>query len=82
MVGLLAGSLRANQSAENNALSQKNRLNYRTRIMIYYRDGTVTLWDMSNQAWVRTANPSDQLLDSLPRVEDERIRRYLQNGVS
>ena len=75
----------ANKSDQNNILaaSQESGRNYRSRTIIYHRDGTVTLWDMFRQAWVRTANPSDHhLLDGLPRPEVDRIQRYIQNGVS
>ena len=74
----------ANKSDQNNILaaSQESGRNYQSRTIIYHRDGTVTLWDMFRQAWVRTANPSDHLLDGLPRPEVDRIQRYIQNGVS
>jgi hypothetical protein len=75
---------KANKSDQNNILaaSQETGTNYRSRTIIYHRDGTVTLWDVLSREWVRTDNPSDQLLGTLPRAEIDRIRRYLQNRVS
>jgi hypothetical protein len=64
------------------AASQETGRNCRSRTIIYHRDDTVTLWDASNRAWVRTADPSDQLLDGLPRAEIDRIQRFLLKGVS
>jgi hypothetical protein len=74
----------ANKSDQNNILaaSQETGTNYRSRTIIYHRDGTVTLWDVFSRAWVRTDNPNDQLLGTLPRAEIDRIRRYLQNRVN
>jgi len=57
------------------AASQETGRNYRSRTITYHRDGTVTLWDVFSQAWVRTANPSDQLLGGLPLAEIDRIQR-------
>jgi hypothetical protein len=62
--------------------SQETGKNYRRRTIIYHRDGTVRLWDVFSQSWVRTADPNDQLLDGLPRAELDRIKRYLLNGIS
>jgi hypothetical protein len=64
------------------AASQETDKNYRRRTIIYHRDGTVTLWNVFSQSWVRTADPNDQLLDGLPRAEFDRIKRYLLNGIS
>jgi hypothetical protein len=74
----------ANEFDQNSILaaSQEAGRNFRTRTIIYHRDGTVTLWEAFSQAWIRTADPSDQLLDGLPRAEIERIQRYLLKGVS
>jgi len=74
----------ANKSDQNNILaaSQETGRNYRSRTIIYHRDGTVTFWDAFSQAWVQTADPSDQLLDGLPRAEIDRIQRFLLKGVS
>jgi hypothetical protein len=69
---------KANQSAHNSALSQETCTNYRRKIITYHRDGTVTFWDVSSQAWARTANPTDQQLSGLPHAEVDRIRRYLR----
>lgn len=73
-----------NKSDQNNivAASRETGKNYRIRTIIYHRDGTVTLWDVSSQAWVRTADPNDQLLGGFRRPEIDRIQRFLQNGVS
>jgi len=51
----------ANKSDQNNILaaSQETGTNYRSRTIIYHRDGTVTLWDVFSRAWVRTDNPND-----------------------
>jgi hypothetical protein len=75
---------KANQSDQNNTLaaSQDTGTNYRSRIITYHRDGTVTLWDVFSEEWVRTGSPSDRLLGALPGAEIDRIRRYLHNGVS
>jgi hypothetical protein len=75
---------KANQSAQNctRRLSQETCKNYRSRIITYHSDGTVTFWDVSNQAWARTANPTDQQVSGLPHAEVDRIRRYLQNRVN
>ena len=75
---------KANKSVQNNimAASQETGRNYRIRAIIYHRDGTVTLRDVFSQTWIRTANPSDQLLGGFPRPEIDRIQRHLQNGVS
>jgi hypothetical protein len=64
------------------AASQETGRNYRSRTIIYHRDGTVTFWDASNKTWVRTADANDQLLDGLPCAEIDRIKRYLLNGIS
>jgi len=69
---------KADQSAENNAPSQENPRNYRSRMITYHRDRTVTLWDVCSQEWVRTANPTDQQLSGLPHAEVDRIWRYLR----
>jgi hypothetical protein len=73
----------ANKSDQNSTLaaSQETGINNRIRVITYHRDGTVTLWDMSRQEWVRTNHPSDQLLGSLHPVDSDRIRWYLKNGV-
>ena len=38
----------------------------------YHRDRSVTLWDIFTQTWLRTSNPSDEILASLS--EEERVR--------
>jgi hypothetical protein len=42
----------------------------------YHRDGTVTLWDVYTQQWVRTSRPSDRQLAALPSEERERTIRH------
>ena len=71
---------KANQSTQNSTrrLSQETCTNYRSRIITYHRDGTVTFWDVSSQVWARTANPTDQQLSGLPHAEVDRILRYLR----
>jgi hypothetical protein len=72
----------ANNSDQNNILvASQETTNYRIRMITYHRDGTVTVWDVSRQRWVRTNDPSDQLLDSLCRADADRIRWFVKNGV-
>jgi hypothetical protein len=41
----------------------------------FHRDGSVTVWDVYRQDWVRTSRPSDQLLAS--RIGDrEKIKTH------
>ena len=47
---------------------------YRTT---YHRDGTVTVWDVYQAAWVRTSTPTDQLLATLDADERERVKRHV-----
>lgn len=42
----------------------------------FHRDGTVTIWDVYTQQWVRTAHPLDELLASLSKPEYERVLRH------
>ena len=51
---------------------------YKTR---YHRDGSVTLWHVYSQTWVRTATVSDQTLATLGQEDRERILRHIR-GVS
>jgi hypothetical protein len=44
----------------------------------YHRDGTVTMWDVHTQQWVRTGEPSDQQLASL----DHEVRRHVMEHVA
>ena len=46
---------------------------YKTK---YHRDGTVTVWDVYQQQWQRTARPSDAVLASLGHRERERVIRH------
>lgn len=41
----------------------------------FHRDGTVTVWDVHQQQWVRTSRPSDQILASCSS-DRERIKRH------
>ncbi|HET9376699.1 MAG TPA: hypothetical protein VFO40_17120 [Chthoniobacterales bacterium] len=47
-------------------------------MITYHRDGTITLWEVYSQEWVRTANPTDEHLSGLPAAEIDRIRRFLR----
>lgn len=42
----------------------------------YHRDGTVTLWDVYRQQWIRTGQPRDEVLASLGHEERERVIRH------
>jgi len=42
-----------------------------------HRDGTVTIWNIYAQEWVRTEAPSDQILASLSRDERDKIEAHL-----
>lgn len=44
---------------------------------ICHRDGTVTLWDVYQQSWTRTSDPTDEQLSAMGRGERERVRRHL-----
>ena len=46
---------------------------YQTR---YHRDGTVTIWDVYAQQWLRTSDPSDRVLASLSDAQRERVIRH------
>lgn len=48
---------------------------YRTT---YHRDGTVTVWDVYTQSWLRTAQPSDKVLASLSPKERERVKEHCE----
>lgn len=39
----------------------------------YHRDGSVTVWDVYRQGWLRTESPSDDVLASLSPEEREKI---------
>lgn len=39
----------------------------------YHRDGSVTVWDVYAQQWLRTDNPSARVLASMSRKERERV---------
>ena len=43
---------------------------------IYHRDRTVTIWDVYQQQWMRTDEPSDRVLASLSTDERERVIRH------
>lgn len=42
-----------------------------------HRDGSVTLWQVYQQQWVRTARPSDETLASLGWETRDRVLRHL-----
>lgn len=42
----------------------------------YHCDGTITVWSVYLQQWVRTGRPSDGLLTTLPIAERERAVRH------
>lgn len=46
---------------------------YRT---VYHRNGEVTVWDVYQQQWVRTARPRDEVLASLSTDSRERVLRH------
>ena len=46
----------------------------------YHRDGSVTLWDVYLQNWVRTSRPSDQVYASLSTEERARVTRHVEKG--
>ncbi len=51
----------------------------------FHRDGSVTVWDVYTQGWVRTSAPSDAMLASLGSKERERVIRHCaaaQGGAS
>jgi Zn-finger protein len=43
----------------------------------YHRDGTVTVWDCIQQAWVRGNDPSDELLATLSSDEREKVINHI-----
>ena len=47
---------------------------YRTT---YHRDGTLTVWDVYRQQWVRTPSPSDQVLASMRPADRDRAIRHV-----
>lgn len=42
----------------------------------YHKDGSVTLWNVFTQQWLRTRRPSDEVLASLPKEERRRVMRH------
>jgi hypothetical protein len=42
----------------------------------FHRDGTVTVWDVYSQSWLRTRRPSDRILASLNGKERDRVIRH------
>lgn len=50
---------------------------YRTKL---HRDGTVTIWHVYTQQWLRTTEPSDRMLASLSRRERERVLKHLEKA--
>ena len=48
---------------------------YRTT---YHRDGSVTVWHVCRQQWLRTRSPSDETLASLSPAERTRVERHCE----
>ena len=46
---------------------------YRTT---FHRDGTITVWNVYTQQWLRTSQPSDAVLASLDSRERDRVIRH------
>jgi len=46
---------------------------YRTT---YHRDGTITVWHVYLQRWVRTSQPTDAVLATLSPAERDRVIRH------
>ena len=44
----------------------------------YHRDGTVTIWDVYQQSWVRGFQLRDELLASLNDGERDRVLRHTE----
>ena len=42
----------------------------------FHRDGTVTVWDVYSQSWLRTRRPSDRVLASLDERERNRVIKH------
>lgn len=42
-----------------------------------HRDGTVTVWDVYSQQWLRTDRPSDRVLAALGREDRDRVQKHL-----
>ena len=59
-------------TTENKTRQPKTRSPYATT---FHRDGTVTVWDVYSQSWVRTSRPSDRVLSAC-RSDRERIKRH------
>lgn len=49
-------------------------MSYRSTL---HRDGTVTLWDVYAQAWVRTTRPADRDLAAMDHAERARVEEHL-----
>ena len=47
-----------------------------TKTRFHRSDRTVTVWNVYEQSWNRTARPSDAVLASLPEAERARIIRH------
>jgi hypothetical protein len=46
----------------------------------YHRDGSVTVWDVYAQQWLRTSRPSDRILASLSASERSRVVLHCSGG--
>lgn len=42
----------------------------------FHRNGSVTVWNVYTQQWLRTDKPSDRILASLDPKERERVIRH------
>ena len=42
----------------------------------YHRDGSITVWNVYTQSWLRTTKPSDRILASLNDRERRRVCRH------
>jgi hypothetical protein len=51
-----------------------------TSKITYHRDGTITFWDVYQQRWTRTDNPSDQQLSTLPLAQVDKIKEHVSKA--
>jgi hypothetical protein len=54
-------------------ITKKTRSAYATR---FHRDGSVTVWSVYSQQWLRTSHPSHEVLASLDTSERARVIRH------
>ena len=69
-LGKIKSPARAMASKANGAAGGRPRSPYDST---FHRDGSVTAWDVSAQAWTRTSAPSDAILASLSSEERAKI---------